>query len=187
MRRSPKIETNGPSIINAGTGWRSEDSDIIESSMTKEPKAQVLSSLDAVAGPLKGSSFPLAAELTSIGREPSNTISILDGSISRHHCVIKKDGQRFTLEDLDSRNGTFVNHTLVKQRVLEAGDEIRVGNSLFLFVPGQSGTSTDSAASIEIRNEPLAAGSTIVLRREQVRYLTSSVGGPAPLPASSRV
>src|SRR5438045_2779940 len=126
--------------------------------MTKEPKALALSTLDAVAGPVKGSSFPLAVELTSIGREPSNSISILDGSISRHHCVIKKDGEHFIITDLDSRNGTFVNHVPVKERKLEPGDEVRVGNSLFIFVPAASGASTGSSPSIEMRNEAPAGG-----------------------------
>src|SRR5437588_5348807 len=129
--------------------------------MTKEPKALALSTLDAVAGPVKGSSFPLALELTTIGREPSNTISILDGSISRHHCVIKKDGEHFTLTDLDSRNGTFVNHVPVKERKLDPGDEIRVGNSLFIFIPAVSGASTGSSPSIELLNEPQVGDSAI--------------------------
>lgn len=152
--------------------------------MIKEPKATALSTLDAVAGPMKGSSFPLSVELTSLGREPSNTISILDGSVSRHHCVIKKDGDQFLIADLNSRNGVFVNQVPVKERRLEAGDKIRVGNSVFIFVPPESSESTDSSPSVEYNNGAPAGGSTIVLRKEQARYLAPSAAAAALRPTS---
>jgi len=41
--------------------------------------------------------------------------------------------QRFLLEDLDSRNSTFVNNVPVKERLLADGDQIRVGKSMFVF------------------------------------------------------
>ena len=44
--------------------------------------------LEAVAGPLKGSSIPLSEDEVSFGREPSNRISLLDAAVSRQHCVI---------------------------------------------------------------------------------------------------
>lgn len=141
-------------------------------------KASALSTLDAVAGPLKGSSFPLTVDKITIGRDPSNDIAILDGSISRHHSLIKKEGNSYTLSDLDSRNGTFVNRISVKERVLQPGDEIRIGNSIFLFLPGETGESTGSSPSIELKETP-AGGSTIILRKEQVRYLSPSAAPPA--------
>jgi len=155
--------------------------------MTKEPSAPALTTLDAVAGPLKGSSFLLEGALTSIGREPSNSISILDSSVSRHHCVIKKDGEQFTITDLDSRNGTFVNHVPVKDRVLEPDDEICVGDSLFIFLPAESSESSGSSSSVELNNEAPAGGSTIILRREQARYLAPTAAAPAALLPTSRV
>ena len=153
--------------------------------MTKEPRAIALSTLDAVAGPLKGSSFPLSSDMTSIGREPSNSIAILDGSVSRHHCAIKGDGGQFIITDLDSRNGTYVNQVPVKERLLQPGDEIRVGNSLFVYIPADNGESTGSSFSIHLNNDAPSAGSTIILRKEQARYLASSA--PAALQATSRV
>jgi Nif-specific regulatory protein len=151
--------------------------------MAKTPQALAVSTLDVVSGPLKGSSFSLAAELTTIGREPSNTIAILDGSVSRHHCIIKNDGGQFTISDLDSRNGTFVNRVPVKERRLDPGDEIRVGNSLFIFLAPDSGEST-SSPSIELNNSAPAGGSTIILRREQARYLAAATAPATEDPAS---
>src|ERR1051326_3754225 len=154
--------------------------------MTKEPSALALSTLDAVAGPLKGSSFPLAGEATSIGREPSNTIAILDGSVSRHHCVVRRERDQFIIADLDSRNGTLVNRVPVKERVLQAGDEIRVGNSLFVFLSAESDDSTGSSPSVELSKEGPVAGSTIILRKEHARYLAPSAA-PEALQPTSRV
>ncbi len=145
--------------------------------------AAPIPTLDAVAGPLRGSSFPLASGEVSIGRDPGNDIAILDSSISRHHCVIARNGRRYTIKDLDSRNNTFVNRVPVNERVLEFGDEIRIGNSLFLLTDPETAQST-SSNSVQLDESP-AGGSTVVLRKEQARYLS-----PAPrqsaLPATSR-
>jgi Nif-specific regulatory protein len=153
--------------------------------MIREGKAPAAAALDVIAGPLKGSTFPLTSEPMSIGRDPSNTVSLLDGSVSRHHCVIEKQGDRYKLRDLDSRNSTFVNRVPVKERYLEVGDEVRVGNSLFVFVPPDTGESTRSSESLRLNDMP-PGGSTIVLKREQTRYLAAARASDE-LPVISRV
>src|SRR4051812_13425036 len=90
--------------------------------------------LVAIAGPLKGTTFPLTEEEVSIGRETSNRLCIRDPSISRRHCVIKKEEEQFKVTDLESLNSTFVNDMPVKERTLEHGDQIKFGSSLFLFL-----------------------------------------------------
>src|ERR1043166_5962376 len=84
--------------------------------------------------PLKNSVFSLDDGELSVGRNPSNRLSINDPSLSRQHCVIGTRGDEFEIRDLDSRHGTFVNGVPVHERVLEEGDEIQIGNSLFLFL-----------------------------------------------------
>jgi pSer/pThr/pTyr-binding forkhead associated (FHA) protein len=73
--------------------------------------------LEAVSGPLEGRTFPLTEDEVSIGREPCNQISLLDSLVSRRHCLIRKDGQGFLIQDLDSRNSTFVNNLPIKDRL----------------------------------------------------------------------
>src|SRR6266481_5268005 len=85
-------------------------------------------------GPLKNSVFSLDDGELSVGRNPSNRLSINDPSLSRQHCVIARRDAGFEIRDLDSRNGTFVNGVPVHERMLTAGDEIQIGNSLFLFL-----------------------------------------------------
>ena len=126
-------------------------------------------SIEAVAGPLKGTVFSLANEENSIGRDPSNLVSILDSSVSRHHCVIRKRDGHFEIEDLKSRNRTLVNGEAVTGHTLQAGDEIKIGSSVFRFVAEPQGESTSD--EIEIGE---AGASTIVLRKEDAVYLKAA-------------
>ena len=88
--------------------------------------------LVAISGPLRKSEFLLGAEV-SIGRDPDNAVCLQDPAVSPHHCTIGSRDGRLVLTDLDSSSGTFVNGIPVKQRELKSGDEVAVGNSIFLF------------------------------------------------------
>jgi two-component system, NtrC family, response regulator HydG len=88
--------------------------------------------LVCIAGPQRGREFELAGSELRIGRQPDNEICIADGLVSRHHCKILPAGQQFNLLDLQSRNGTLLNGTPVRERPLEHGDQIRVGRSAFV-------------------------------------------------------
>lgn len=75
-----------------------------------------------------------------IGRGAENDICIDDELVSREHAILElvrseQDGEttHFILRDLDSTNGTFVNHERIKATVIEAGDTIRIGKSFFRF------------------------------------------------------
>jgi Nif-specific regulatory protein len=126
--------------------------------------------LEAVAGPLRGSIFPLAEDELSIGRDPSNQISLLDSLVSRRHCAVRRDGQGFLIEDLESRNNTFVNNVPVKERRLANGDQIRVGKSLLVFQGSSLETAGDNA-SLEFSSAPTPGGATVVLRKQDAIYL----------------
>ena len=125
--------------------------------------------IEAVAGPLKGTIFQLSDDDSSIGRDPSNVISIRDGSASRHHCIIRKRDGRFIIADLESRNRTLVNGNAVTEHTLEAGDEIKVGSSVFRFIAEEESDSTSE--ELEIAEAP---SSTIVLRKEDAVYLQAT-------------
>src|ERR1700758_2291878 len=128
--------------------------------------------LEAVGGPLDGRTFLLSDDPVSIGREPSNEISLLDSLVSRRHCVIRREGQGFLLEDLDSRNSTFVNNVPVKERLLADGDQIRIGKSTLVF----QGVTDDAGgkASLTLDTAPTPGGPTMVLRKKDAIYLQPS-------------
>ena len=139
--------------------------------------------LEAVCGPLKGKLFRLTNDEVSIGRDPSNEISLLDGLVSRRHCVIRKEGEGFRLQDLDSRNNTFVSGVPIRDRVLVHGDEIRIGNSIFIFQGANREPTTDSAA-LHLDATPTPGGPTVLLRKEDLLYLQPQ--RPNALPATAK-
>src|SRR5262245_30982515 len=98
--------------------------------------------LVAIAGPLKGTSIPLTAGETIIGRDPANSVSINDPLVSRRHCSIRNSGNAIQVADLDSLNGTFVNGDPMKEKTLEHGDRIKVGGSQFIFLIGEEDAET---------------------------------------------
>jgi Nif-specific regulatory protein len=89
----------------------------------------------AVAGPLKDSTIPLPDGEVTLGRDPANAIPVVDPSVSRKHCLLRRaDDGRFQVRDLESRNGTVVNGVPVREQWLNHGDEIAIGDSVFLFL-----------------------------------------------------
>ncbi|MCI0682710.1 MAG: FHA domain-containing protein [Gemmataceae bacterium] len=68
-----------------------------------------------------------------LGRGPECDLRLHDSATSRRHCLIRVRGDEATLADLGSSNGTFVNGARVlSQSVLHTGDEIRVGELLYI-------------------------------------------------------
>ena len=131
--------------------------------------------LEAVSGPLKGKLFLLTKDEVSIGRDPSNEISLLDSLVSRRHCVIRKEAGAFVVQDLESRNNTFVSGVPVKERTLTPGDQIRVGNSVLIFQGPDTG-SLPGNAPLSLDATPVPGAATVILRKEDALYL----GPPRP-------
>ena len=96
--------------------------------------------LFAIAGPLEGAFFALPEQAVSIGREPSNLLAIDDPSVAPRHCVIQGAGRDFRIRHLGNGSGTFVNALRIEEGPLQHGDEIRVGDCLFLFLLYESET-----------------------------------------------
>jgi Nif-specific regulatory protein len=71
----------------------------------------------------------------TVGRDPNNIVAISDPSVSRKHCLLRREEDgRFQIKDLDSRNGTVVNGIAVKEQWLRHGDEVATGDSVFVFL-----------------------------------------------------
>jgi Nif-specific regulatory protein len=125
--------------------------------------------LIAISGASKGTTFALAAEEISIGRDPANCFSLNDPSVSRRHCLIRANGtiDGFHIIDLESYNGTFVNGVPVAEKPLAHGDQIALGDIRFIFLTHEDHlTSTPS-----LQDGDLISRSTIRLERERAFYL----------------
>ena len=116
--------------------------------------------LVGIAGPLKDSTFPLDQQQFSIGRDPSNQLSIADSTLSRRHCVLEKTADGFVVRDLGSRAGTVVNGAATTNVLLQHGDRIAVGDSTFLYL---AETGESPPPTVELYDQSLGDESTVQL------------------------
>jgi hypothetical protein len=90
--------------------------------------------LAVTRGPLAGQVFDLSpTSATSLGRSKANDLVLDDVSVSSQHCRIRPEDAAFTLIDMKSTNGTFVNERRVSSHKLAEGDVIRVGEVQLQF------------------------------------------------------
>ena len=77
----------------------------------------------------------MAAHLGSrpavIGRSAEADIRVPDDNVSRFHCEIRLWGGDYVVKDLRSSNGTFINDVKVAVALLEVGDTLRIGPTVF--------------------------------------------------------
>ena len=97
--------------------------------------------LQILNGGFEGMIYELTDEETLIGRNPTTDITLLDEGISREHALVLYDpeAEAFSVEDLQSTNGTKVNGKRVRSSALSDGDELTIGHTLFRFVLGTPG------------------------------------------------
>lgn len=133
--------------------------------------------LRVVKGDNPGQDIPVDGGVFAIGREKDNSFVINDPGISRHHCVFRREGGQWWLEDLQSVNGVAVNAVKITEKTqLKPGDEITVFNHIFVFEP--------------MDVVPVAANGLKVRKLEQLPGDTSAIAPPGaastPAPASSK-
>jgi len=121
-----------------------------------------------VFGPLKDSAFALPNGEMPIGRDSSNWLAISDPSLSRRHCVLQRAGDRVVIRDLKSRNGTLVNGVAVTEAELRHGDQISIGDSVFVLLLKEE-TEEAAAGGVEFEDSPGQA--TAQLRPQEALYL----------------
>jgi hypothetical protein len=71
---------------------------------------------------------------TLIGRSPECDIFLDDVTVSRRHAQLVRDGDTFTITDLGSLNGTFVNKKRIESTDLEDDDEVQIGKYRLTFL-----------------------------------------------------
>jgi serine phosphatase RsbU (regulator of sigma subunit) len=124
----------------------------------------------ALRGMNPGQLFPLINDSTILGRHPDCDIVLEVGAVSRQHARIVRVGVAFFVEDLHSRNGTFVNDDRVEgRRRLVENDQIKICDLVFVFhlgSPEQVAASQEPPhprdAIIIVDDEKQASGSTIM-------------------------
>jgi pSer/pThr/pTyr-binding forkhead associated (FHA) protein len=87
-------------------------------------------------GPNAGSRFLLDKDVTTAGRHPESDIFLDDVTVSRRHAEFRRDGSRFTVRDVGSLNGTYLNRERIDATELSGGDEVQIGKFRLVFFSG---------------------------------------------------
>jgi DNA-binding NtrC family response regulator len=116
-----------------------------------------------------GRRVPLSSERTVFGTSASADVVVCDPTVSSRHCALAVLGAGVSIEDLGSRNGSFVGSARVREAWGCAGTVVCLGRSTLVIV------AHDASDPAQATGEPLpgVAGASIVMRRlaDQVRRL----------------
>ncbi len=97
-------------------------------------KAVHVAHIIGMSGSVKGQTFEINKDRTTLGRNSNNDIVLTDEAVSSQHCAIIRRGDRYLLRDLNSTNGTLLNYDRVTDEVeLQPKHVIQIGSCEFLF------------------------------------------------------
>lgn len=100
---------------------------------------------------------PLVRDELTIGRKEGNAVRLTERNVSRRHARIRRDGDGFIVEDLDSYNGVFLNDERIQgQARLRPGDRLRIGDYRFaLDADGAMPTAEASPVDLDFGGDDL--------------------------------
>ena len=84
-------------------------------------------------GPSAGARFLLDTDVVTAGRHPESEIFLDDVTVSRRHAEFRRAGAAFTVSDVGSLNGTYVNRDRIDEVTLQDGDEVQIGKYRLVF------------------------------------------------------
>jgi pSer/pThr/pTyr-binding forkhead associated (FHA) protein len=87
-------------------------------------------------GPGSGSRFLLDKDIVLAGRHPQSEIFLDDVTVSRRHAEFRRVGAGFTVSDVGSLNGTYVNRDRIETVTLTDGDEVQIGKYRLVYYSG---------------------------------------------------
>ncbi len=90
------------------------------------------------AGPNAGSKFAIDKDVLTLGRHPESDVFLDDITVSRRHVEVVRNDASYTVRDVGSLNGTYVNRVRIEESPLENGDELQVGKFKIVFLTGAS-------------------------------------------------
>jgi FHA domain/zinc-ribbon domain len=90
-------------------------------------------------GPNAGSRFLLDQDVTTAGRHPDSDIFLDDVTVSRRHVDFRREPNGgFSVHDVGSLNGTYVNRQRIDSAVLAGSDEVQIGKFRLVFLTSDS-------------------------------------------------
>jgi hypothetical protein len=85
-------------------------------------------------GPNAGSRFLLDRDVTTAGRHPDSDIFLDDVTVSRRHAEFRREGSGYSVHDVGSLNGTYVNRERIEAVALAGGDEVQIGKFRLVYL-----------------------------------------------------
>ena len=85
-------------------------------------------------GPNAGSRFLLDQDVTTAGRHPDSDIFLDDVTVSRRHAEFRREGSGYSVHDVGSLNGTYVNRERIEVAALAGGDEVQIGKFRLVYL-----------------------------------------------------
>lgn len=132
-----KAEKRAPEAVPDEAGLPPKD---VAATLGRGP-ALPLSDIPALVGLqglAAGSTFALTDGDVVIGRDGDNGIVLAENTVSRRHARLLRDSQgQFTVSDLGSANGIYINGTRIQRAILSSGDELKIGDNYFRFQAAQ--------------------------------------------------
>ncbi len=121
-------------------------------------------SLFVIRGIDQGARFALEGTALRIGRDSANPIQFHDTEVSRQHAEIRFQNGEFTISDLNSSNGTYVNGRRVQQSKIVTGDQLQFGSTLVLFTGLEEEALEDISGTIDIGEAKEISDSSQIVR-----------------------
>ncbi|QYJ05117.1 zinc-ribbon and FHA domain-containing protein [Nocardioides panacisoli] len=144
----------GTRLLTADSGAMDSDTMQIGVGDRLETGDRQLSAVDAAAvdalpvghallvvqkGPGAGSRFLLDQDQVQAGRHPKSEIFLDDVTVSRRHAIFDRTPEGFTVSDVGSLNGTYVNRDRIEKVALQDSDEVQIGKYRLVFYAGHEG------------------------------------------------
>jgi len=85
-------------------------------------------------GPNAGARFTLDSEVTKVGRHPESDIFLDDITVSRRHAEFVRAANGYSVRDVGSLNGTYVNRERIEEALLVSGDEVQIGKFKLVYL-----------------------------------------------------
>jgi hypothetical protein len=87
-------------------------------------------------GPNAGTTYELGADVVRAGRHPASDIFLDDITVSRRHAEFVRGPAGWTMRDVGSLNGTYLNRERTDEAVLSNGDEVQIGKFKLVYLAG---------------------------------------------------
>ncbi|MDZ4849103.1 MAG: ATP-binding protein [Pirellulaceae bacterium] len=138
-----------------------------------------MASLFMIRGRDAGKHFTILNGRTTIGRDGLCDIQVTDHEVSRQHAEIERDDQQFTLIDLNSSNGSFVNGKRIEKNLLRSGDRLQFGRTLLVFTMNETEVLNKQPVDVDIVKEP-STNASQAEELSQIRHALPSFDSGSP-------